>query len=396
MLRDPLPLDAARQVSPRALAGYAQGLGWQPVPNGRRSEIAVFHRPDSRLHQLIIPTDPTLADFAEAVVEAVNKLAEFERRPAREVLEHLLLPPADVLQFREISPAAEAGSLPFEHAVRLINGMRRLLLSAAHSVLVPQPYHPRLSRTEAEEFVNRCRLGQTERGSFVMNVACPLELPVALPGMATEPFARRVTNLVMHSLEALARAADATRADDLLDSKQTPGLSANLCESLLLLRPSGDRASVLVSAVWSRALLPPSGESTRKVQLGQQVFDVAEALAPQMRSQPQPHPSRFIGFVDALRGQPSPADSRPSGEVDFTLFDDEQGEIYARGVLNTADYATALAAHAVSEPVAFKAILRRLPRISRVDSITDFERLRFENEQPGVPRSSTVPTEIRS
>ena len=50
-----------------------------------------------------------------------------------------------------------------------------MLLSEAHSVLVPQPYHPRMSRSEAEDFLSRCRLGQTDRGSFVLTVACPLD-----------------------------------------------------------------------------------------------------------------------------------------------------------------------------------------------------------------------------
>src|SRR5262249_34736974 len=146
------------------------------------------------------------------------------------VLDHLLLPPADVLQIREVSQDAEAGNLPFDHAVRMINGARRMLLSAAHSVLAPQPYHPRLSRTEAEEFVNRCRLGQTDRGSFVLNVACPLEVVVALPGTQSDPFARQVTLLLIHALEALAHAADSGKADDLLDLAHNAGLSANLCE----------------------------------------------------------------------------------------------------------------------------------------------------------------------
>jgi|SRR5579883_192053 len=390
MSRETLSLDAARQVPPRALTGYARGLGWQQLPNGRRPDVVVFHRPDSRLHQVIIPTDPTLADFGEAVADAVQRLAEFERRPAREVLEHLLLPAADVLRFREVSPDAEAGNLPFEHAVRMINGTRRLLLSVAHSVLAPQSYHPRLSRSEAEEFVNRCRLGQTERGSFVLNVACPLELQLALPGMVVEPFARRVTNLLIRSLEALTRAADTARANDLLDQTQNPGISANLCESLLLLRPNGDRASLTVSAVWSRALLPESREPVRQVQLPQAVFEVAEAIAPRLRTAPTPRPSRFLGFVDALSGQPSQDDSRPSGEVDFTLLDEEEGEIRVRGTLNVDDYAIAAAAHLASDPVAFKATLRRLPRISRVDGITDFERVEFaEDEAPEDTRASS-------
>ncbi len=224
MVIEPLPLGAASRVLPRALQGYAKGLGWQAMPNHKRLDIAIFSRPDSKLHQIIIPLDESLGDYGEAVVGAIQKLAEFEKRSAREVLEHLLLPAADVLRFREISPDAETGNLPFEHAVRMINGTRRLLLSAAHSVLVPQPYHSRLSRSEAEEFVNRCRLGQTERGSFVLNVACPIELPATLPGIQEEPFARRVTNLLLHAMNALVRATESADVDDLLDPSRNSGL----------------------------------------------------------------------------------------------------------------------------------------------------------------------------
>lgn len=374
MVREPLPLELTRQVTPRALKGYATALNWRLV-EGVNGDVAVYHRPDSRAHQVIVPVDTTLVDYDEAVAEAVRKLAAYERRPATEVLGHLLLPPSDVLRFREFSPDAEAGSLPFDHAVRMINGARRLLLSAAHSVLVPQACHQRLSRSEAEEFVNRCRLGQTEHGSFVLNVACPLELQLTIPGLTAEPFARRVTNLLVKTLQALAHAADTTQADDLLDPTQNPGVSANLCESLLLLRPSGDRASLTISATWSRALLPESRESHRQVQLPQLVFDVAEAIAPRLRTAPVPRPARFFGFVDVLSGQPSRDDPRPSGEVDFTVFDDEQGEIRARGLLSADDYATAAAAHLDSAVVAFRAALRRLPRISRLDGIMDFERV---------------------
>lgn len=382
MAREPLPFDLTRQVPPRALVNYAAALGWQQVGGGNGT-IATYHQPDSRAHQVRIALDEGLSDYAEITAEVVRKLAEFESRPAREVLEHLLLPPADLLDFREVSRDAEAGTLPFERAVRSLNGTKKVLQSVAHSVLVPQTYHPRLSRTEAEDFLNRCRFGQTKPGSFVFRIACPLDLTVALPGMEPEPFTRRVTTLLMDTLDALARAGESRQADDLLDSSRHPGVSANLCESLLLLRPEDERAHVTISAVWSRARLPESREPSRRVELRQEVFEVAETLAPRLRSQPHPRPDRFIAFVDALRGQPTPNEPRPSGEVDFTIFDEDQGEIHARGMLSVDDYAKAGAAHLESDPVAFKAILRRLPRLSRVESITDFERIVFES--PGAP-----------
>jgi hypothetical protein len=299
----------------------------------------------------------------------------------------LLLPPADVLRFRQVSPDTEAGTLPLDQAVRLINGTRKLLLAAAHSVLVPQPYHPRMSRSEAEEFVSRCRLGQTERGSFVLAVACPLDLQAGLFGPHGEPFARRVTSLLMQALQELSQAADGARIDNLADPAHHPGISANLCESLLLLRPGGARAYLGISATWSRAFLPPAHESKRDLQLRQEVFEIAETLAPRLRSLPQPRIDRFFGFVDELRGQPTPNDPRPSGEVRFTLFDQEEEEIRAKADLTAEDYALAGAAHLASDLVSFKGILQRLPRLNRIDSVTDFERVRLDDD--GVPVEET-------
>ena len=79
-------------------------------------------------------------------------------------------------------------------------------------------------------------------------------------------------------------------------------MSANFCESLLMLRPNGERAVVTVTTAWSRAFLPAAREPGREVQLSQEVFEAAEALGPRLRSLPEPRVDRFYGFVDELAG----------------------------------------------------------------------------------------------
>ena len=263
----------------------------------------------------------------------------------------------------------------------MIDGTRKVLLSEAHSVLVPQPYHPRMSRSEAEDFLSRCRLGQTDRGSFVLTVACPLGLKADLLGPNGEPFSRRVTSLLMQSLGELSQAADRMQIEDLADTSRHPGISANLCESLLLLRPTGERSYLNITVCWSRALLPDSRESKREVQLRQEVFDVAEVLAPKLRSVPEPRIDRFIGFVDELRGQPLPDIGLPSGEVRFTLFDQGE-EIRAKADLDEMHYSVAGHAHLASRVVSFKGVLERLPRLNRIKDVTDFKIIEVDD---GIP-----------
>ena len=353
-------------------------------------DIAVYHRPDSKAHQIIVPLDEKFDDYADRVVEAIRHLAEFEKRPANEVLNHLLLSPADLLFFREVSPDAEAGNLPLDHAVRMIDGTRKLLLSEAHSVLVPQPNHPRMSRSEAEEFIARCRLGQTDRGSFVLTVACPLDLKADWLGPKGEPFSRRVTSLLMQSLGELSQAADRMQIDDLADISRHPGISANLCESLLLLRPAGERSYLNITVSWSRAFLPDSRESKSEVQLRQEVFDVAEVLAPKLRSVPEPRIDRFFGYVDELRGQPLPDIGLPSGEVRFTLFDQErsprEGGPGRSALLRCGPRTPCEQSHQLH-----KGVLERLPRLNRIKDVTDFQIVEFDDRIPAEAEQTEQP-----
>jgi hypothetical protein len=183
------------------------------------------------------------------------------------------------------------------------------------------------------------------------------------------------------SLVERSQAADRMRIDDLDDILRHPGISANLCESLMLLRPVGDRSSLNITVTWSRAFLPNSRESKFEVQLRQEVFDVAEVLAPKSRSVPEPRVDRFFGYVDELRGQPLPDVGLPSGEVRFTLFDKGE-EIRAKADLDEMHYSYAGHAHLASRVVRFKGVLERLPRSNRIKDVADFQIIEFDDAIP--------------
>ena len=53
-----------------------------------------------------------------------------------------------------------------------------------------------------------------------------------------------------------------------------------------------------------------------------------------------------------------------------------------RGLLTADQYAIAGKAHLSSKAVAFKGILRRLPRLSRVEAVSDFEIVEFNDDIP--------------
>ncbi len=238
-----LPEHLVARINPVEARTYAKASGWVRVPtvNGK---VAVFSHPKDDLVQLLIPLDENLSDYPRRMAEVVLNLAEKESRPADEVLTDLLLPPSDVLRFRLDEPETRSGDVPLSQGIEMLTGVRKAILSAACSVVQPQKFHPRLRRAEAEQLLQACRLGQTERGSFTAVVACPLDAvgpeplrvesrPLfqnaaeALGGPEEkqehdppqpDPFTRKATSLLMRSVERIASAVDADQVDSLTQS----------------------------------------------------------------------------------------------------------------------------------------------------------------------------------
>ena len=362
----------AGQVTPRALRTYALGLGLEQLV-GVNGKIAVYHKADDKAEQLIVPLDTRLDDYAELVAHAVSRLAGFESRSTTDILDHLLLPPADMLQFRDTGVGAADGTLSLDQAANFVTGIKKALLSQAHSVLKPQAYHPRLGRGEAEQFVDACRFGQTRRGSFAMTLACPLNA-VPTEGQLFQhqsPFARQVTSSFMQALAEIAGAAQGESADELLSRDTHPLINANLCEALVLMKPEAGSPLLEISASWSRAArLPDPARVPSEVRFDAESFAVAEYIAPLLRAQHKPEVSLFVGYVDILRGDPGP-DGRPLGEVVLSLLIGDES-LRARAYLSTEDYATAASAHLGNAPVLVRGELHRLARLNRLERIESF------------------------
>jgi hypothetical protein len=388
MPRSELRPELLARLDPVQVKEYARATGWVRETRINNGRIAVFAHPQSDLDQIIVPLNRNSSDFARVMGDVVAILAEKERRPAQEVLNDLLLPPADVLRFNESGPVADGGDVPLDHGIGLLVGARKQLLAAACSELRPQRYHPRMSLAEAEQFLQQCRLGQTERGSFIVTVACPLHAVSGSENLYDKaPFTRRVTALLMRSLHRLSLALDADELDPLLNpTPEEPVISANLCEGLLDMTPEGDGSVLTVSASWARTLPPPAAVPLPGVvRLRRETFGRIEALAERLRPAHTPQRQMLFGFVDTLNGRPN-ADNQMEGQVILRLVDPESEIIRARTDLNVTDYHTAWQAHGQNLPITLQGIVRRIGRTFRIDEVSDF---RLLQQAPAIQTEGT-------
>jgi hypothetical protein len=375
MSYDNLPINLLCLVTPQQVRSYALAKGWKRVQNVNHG-IALFTRPDSEYAQLIVPMEPSAIDYGKRIADIILTLREMEGRTIPEIISDVMMPDADIVRYRMISPIAEKGVLPLQEGIRILEGAKRSILAAACSVLSPVSFHPRMSRVEANQLLDACEMGQTERGSFTIAIACPLRAveqnQLLMEG--TPPFTRQTTKLLMQSAYKIIRAIESDEVPSLLKSDNDGILlSTNFLDAILQMQPSDEKGILSLSTSWASVLPEPRDFLSNAVNFRREYFPIIEDVCRTLQPSQKPMTSLFVGFVDTLNGAQGPA-GEMQGETTFSLFREEE-TFKARGDLNPRDYQTAIDAHRTAGFVKFRGLLHPGHRIQRVTDITEFELL---------------------
>lgn len=339
-------------IAPTNLRDYAKAQGWVLVKEAAKDRLYVMTNPRFDRRQLVFPMDTTAPDYEEAVMLVMEKLATMEARPFQSVLKGLLEVGDDALAFRVTSPRSNEQFLPLSFVGSMIAGAQQLLLASVCTVLKPQAHHPRLSRTEAQQFLETTRFRHTQPGSFVLNVSCPVRaMDVQAPLWPNEleaPFVRRATVTLQRSLVTLVSAIETDSLDELIQTtkkSESPLISSNFCEALTRFEDESLKNSVDIGITWAASITRPVDEMpVSVVRVQNDYFSRIEEVRRELRSAEKHTDDTFIGTVERLDGEMD-LDGHRSGEVILSLLLPEGEQVRARTNLNIENYAKADQAH---------------------------------------------------
>lgn len=367
----------AKTLSPTAVRQYAQSTGWEPVTGSKR-RIWLFKHPTVELVQLQIPMDRD-DDIAEALFEVAKRIAEVEQRTIESVIEDLASSGSDVLRYRIISEDIKAGTIPLEGAISLFSGAKQMISAAACSVVNPVTHHPRTDRNDARQLMQHARMGQTEIGSFVLKILCPLDSVKDSPQLSdSQPFTRAVTTLLMSATSKLIKGIEQGNVDSVLKEQSQngarPEISSNLCKGLMDLRGESETGEIELSITWASSTLLPLPEVPSRIRIPIEYYPEIEKVHRILRPLPSENKDQYIiGTVETLNGDVG-EDGKRCGEVVLSLLlPDEDELIKARTSLNSSEYEKAVEAHERGRSyVKLKGHLIRGIRISRIDKPEGF------------------------
>lgn len=222
-------------VSSDQLATYLQHKRW--FEDGKlRSVATIWHRNDNEEAEVVLPY-PSVKDYRQRMRDALASVASIEGREVFEVLAEVKRLFANVITIRVIHDDTTDGTIPINDGVLLIAKAKELVSAAARSLYAKRKQFTRGAPKEAKEYLDTLLLGQTEVGSYVVNVIAPVQtLVTASANTAKIPLAQAITSNLVAGLSAL-ETASARYEDggnfDVFDDAVLAGASSNMCDALL-------------------------------------------------------------------------------------------------------------------------------------------------------------------
>jgi hypothetical protein len=306
-ITDPRTIDA---VSPIDLAAYLRTRAWQlggELPS-RLGWLWLWKLENGDKVDVVVPADRTVRDFRRRIIETLQTLETIEQRSQLEILADIQHASADVFRWRWIEGNVEDGTVPLELGQQFIVQVRSQLLAAACSAVHPGQFFASRKPALATEYIRQARLGQSERGSYVITVHSPVPPVITMEGFQeeSEPFERRVTLTLANALRVLRHFAAKAVGTGIPATQELSrdGVSANLCESVAaMLGTEGIRRDVEVrfSFASSRPVLEHVSSFTR---FSSDLSPVIGEIAKVLRETATREDFELVGFVTNLNRQP--------------------------------------------------------------------------------------------
>ena len=223
------------EVSFDQLRAYLQHKQW--FEDGRIRNVAtIWHRQDNQDAEVILPLS-YVKDYWQRMRDALASIASFEERSSHHVLNEVKRLFSNVITIRVVHDDTNDGTIPINDGVLLIAKAKDLLSAAARSLYAKRKQFTRGAPKEAKEYLETLLLGQTEVGSYVVNVIAPVHTVAVEPEMVTTiPLAQAITSNLVTGLSALEKAtATYEEKGDLgaFDEAVLAGASSNMCDALL-------------------------------------------------------------------------------------------------------------------------------------------------------------------
>jgi hypothetical protein len=353
-------LEESKKLNHLVVQRYLINTGWEKIKN-KREYISIFvKKTDGKvIEEVMIPHDKDLVDYRSVMVDTVKKICYVEGRSEENLINDLLLPLADIIKIRIIRDDIDDGTIPLSDGFKFYENAKKMLLSTACDIIQPELYHKKLSFKQAQQFIEKCRFGQTEKGSFIASFICPFVIKkednleqISIFGDKEDyenSFTREVTTRIMESIHYVKSSIDKGEENKLEIDSSEKTISSNFIESLVDMNLENKDTTIEFTTIWSPSV-PQKRDLPKNIKLTNDYALVLREVVNKTKLVEKEKISTYFGKISQVKADVN-MDKRTEGEIIFNFMESESKISKAKVILPADVYNKACKAHTLGQTV---------------------------------------------
>lgn len=182
-------------------------LKWRELDVLMNGKVRQFVSPDDE-YVALIPLVKEFSDYYRVVGETLQSIASFENRTIEALVNRILNPSYDIQKWRIANSYTSEGKIPFFSMTDTIEKIKDVLATVCLDTLNPTRFHKKVYTTEVNKNISEYAFGQTEIGSYILNILCPIgdyQYTIFNPTEQDIPLNRKINMRLLSSIDNIQK-----------------------------------------------------------------------------------------------------------------------------------------------------------------------------------------------
>lgn len=347
-------------------------LGWENT-NDLNEYYNVWHSPviNGKQEELVIPTTREVFRLEHNLDNIIKTLMSFYDKKEYQILDDFENSVKDQVKFRVMSEMTEDGYIPLVEGVQLLENTKEMLIASFLSVNNKRKNFTGPHPETVDEVINNIKMGQTEEGSFIINIYLPNDYyedgQPSLLEEESDSFTRKaLTIMEQASTELISKAETYEEQNNdlsVFDDSYLLGVSSNLCSAISEISSNG-KNDVEIEIILNNKI--DDKEDVRRIEIRKELIPIIDTVREYYKQDLTTEDYVLIGHVTKLHQEIDESE----GDITLTcLIDGKLKKVKLE--LNETFYTIAQEAHRNKSYLRCVGTLKTSGRVTTLTNIED-------------------------
>ncbi len=351
---------------------YLLKLNWEKA-NDLNEYYNVWHSPiiDGKQEELVVPITRDVFRLERDLDTIIKTLMSFYDKKEYQILDDFENSVKDQVKFRVKSEMTEDGYIPLVEGVQLLENTKEMLIASFLSVNNKKKNYIGSHPETVDEAIKNIKMGQTEEGSFIINIYLPNDYyengQPSLLEEESDSFTRKALTIMEQASTELITKAETfeERNNDLsiFDDSYLLGVSSNFCSAISEISSNGQN-DVEIEIVLNNKI--NDKEDIRRIEIKKEIIPIIDTIKEYYKKDLTTENCVLIGYVTKLHQEVDES----KGDITLTCLIEEKVK-KVKIELNETFYTIAQEAHRNKSYLRCVGTLKINGRITTLTNIED-------------------------